>query len=48
MFLASAPIREFQNVAAVFKRETSDGVTEAAEIKQCFAVDEKDFEPDVD
>ena len=48
MSLASAPACDLRGVAAGFKRESSDGVTEAAENKQCFTVNEKDIKPDVD
>ena len=42
------PARDLRGVAAGFKRKSSDGVMEAAEKKQCLAVDEKDIKPDVD
>ena len=39
---------EYQNVVEVKTDSVSDGVTEAAEIKQWLAVDEHDIEADVD
>ena len=39
---------EYQNAVEVKTDCVSNGVTKAAEIKQCFTVDEQDIEPDVD
>ena len=39
---------EYQNAVEVKTDCVSDGVTDAAEIKQCLTVDEQDIEPDVD